>query len=208
MGVASTDPMSVSDALKQRRSIKDFDPSHRMSDEEFDRLMEHALQSPTAFNIQHWRYVRVVDPAIRKAIRAAAWNQAQMTDASELLVICMDLKAWEKEPQRYWRNAPQAVQEMMVPTLTDFYRDNPQAQRDEGFRSCGIAAMAIMLMAKEMGYDTCPMDGFDFDKVAELINLPDDHAIALVIAIGKRTRDAWPKPGQLSLDEVLITDSF
>jgi len=208
MGVATTDPMSVSDALKQRRSIKDFDPSHRMSDEEFAQLMEHALQSPTAFNIQHWRYVRVVDPAIRTAIRAAAWNQAQMTDASELLVICMDLKAWEKEPQRYWRNAPQEVLEMMVPTLTGFYQENPQAQRDEGFRSCGIAAMAIMLMAKEMGYDSCPMDGFDFDKVAELINLPDDHAIALIIAIGKRTRDAWPKPGQLSLDEVLVTDSF
>jgi nitroreductase len=208
MGMATTDPVSVSEALKQRRSIKDFNPNHRMSDEEFARLMEHALQSPTAFNIQHWRYVRVVDPAIRTAIRAAAWNQAQMTDASELLVICMDLKAWEKEPQRYWRNAPPEVQDMMVPTLTDFYRDNPQAQRDEGFRSCGIAAMAIMLMAKEMGYDSCPMDGFDFDKVGQLINLPNDHAIALIIAIGKRTRDAWPKPGQLSLDEVLVIDSF
>lgn len=208
MGKAAPNLMSVSEAIMQRRSIRDFDPDHRMSDEEFSRLMEHALQSPTAFNIQHWRYVRVVDPEVRQAIRTAAWNQAQITDASELLVLCMDLKAWKKEPQRYWRNAPQQVQDMMIPTLTAFYRDNPQAQRDEGFRSCGIAAMAIMLMAKEMGYDSCPMDGFDFNKVAKLINLPDDHAIALILVIGKRTRDAWPKPGQLSLDEVLVTDRF
>lgn len=207
MGEA-THKLSVSQATKQRRSIKDFDPNHQMSDAEFSQLMEHALLSPTAFNIQHWRMVRVVDPSIRKAIRAAAWDQAQITDASEFIVICMDLKAWQKEPQRYWRNAPQEVQEMMVPTLTAFYQDNPQAQRDEGFRSCGLIAMALMLMAQELGYDSCPMDGFDFEKVGELISLPDDHAICMAIAIGKRLRDPWPKPGQLALSEVLVTDSF
>jgi nitroreductase len=170
--------------------------------------MEHALLSPTAFNIQHWRYIRVVDPELRKTLRAAAWDQAQMTDASELLIICMDLKAWEKEPERYWRNAPKEAQGSLVNLLTGFYRDNPQLQRDEGLRSASLAAMAIMLMAQEMGYDSCPMDGFDFDKVAELINLPADHAICMAIAIGKRTRDPWPKGGQLSLDEVLVTDRF
>ena len=89
-----------------------------------------------------------------------------------------------------------------------FYRDKDQVQRDEALRSCGIAAQTLMLAAKTMGYDSCPMDGFDFDKVGELINLPDDHMIAMFVTIGKGTKEAWPRPGQLGLDEVVIKDTF
>ena len=66
--------MTVTDAVKRRRAIKWFDPHHRLSDGEFATLMEHALLSPTAFNIQNWRFVRVTDAEQRKAIRAAAWD--------------------------------------------------------------------------------------------------------------------------------------
>jgi len=62
--------------------------------------MEHAILSPTAFNIQNWRFVRVTDPEQCKAIRAVAWDQAHVTDASELLVLCFDNKAWERDPQQ------------------------------------------------------------------------------------------------------------
>ena len=61
-----------------------------------------------------------------------AWDQAQVTDASELLVICFDNKAWERDPQRYWRNAPKEVQDFLVPTIDDCYRGKPQVERDEG----------------------------------------------------------------------------
>ncbi|EMR12679.1 Oxygen-insensitive NAD(P)H nitroreductase / Dihydropteridine reductase, partial [Methylophaga lonarensis MPL] len=83
-----------------------------------------------------------------------------------------------------------------------------QAHRDECVRSASIAATTIMLMAKEMGYDSCPMDGFDFDQVAKLIDLPHDHIIVLMITIGKKLEDANPRAGQLPLEEVFFTDSF
>jgi nitroreductase len=75
-------------------------------------------------------------------------------------------------------------------------------------RSCGIAAQSIMLMARELGYDSCPMDGFDYAAVGEIINLPADHAIAFMVAIGMGVKEPWPKPGQLPLDEVLIENRF
>ena len=81
-------------------------------------------------------------------------------------------------------------------------------QRDEAFRSCGIAAQTLMLAAKEMGYDSCPMDGFDFEKVAQLIRLPDDHIISMFVAIGKGSTTAWPRGGQLAMGEVVIQDQF
>ena len=170
--------------------------------------MEHAILAPTAFNIQNWRFVRVTDPEQRKAIRAVAWDQAQVTDASELLVLCFDNKCWQRDPQRYWRKAPQEVQDFLVPAIDDYYRDKPQVERDEGMRSCGLVGQTIMLMALELGYQSCPMDGFDYDAVAKIINLPEDHSIAFMIAIGKGTKESWPKPGQLPLDEVMINNRF
>jgi nitroreductase len=200
--------MKVNEAIRARRAIKWYDPEHQMPEDTFRTLMDHAILSPTAFNIQNWRFVRVTDPEQRKAIRAAAWDQAQITDASELLVLCFDNKAWERDPQRYWRNAPQEVQDFLVPAIDTYYRDKPQVERDEGMRSCGLAGQAIMLMAQELGYQTCPMDGFDFDAVAHIINLPDDHTIAFMIAIGKGIKDSWPRPGQLDLDEVMVSNRF
>ncbi len=75
-------------------------------------------------------------------------------------------------------------------------------------RSCGMAAQTLMLTAKSMGYDSCPMDGFDFDAVGKLIKLPEDHVISMFVAIGKATKEAHPRGGQLPLTDVVITDTF
>ena len=200
--------MNTIEAIETRRAVKHFDANHRMSDEEVQKLMSLAVLSPTAFNIQNWRFVRVVDPALRQQIREVAWDQTQVTDASLLLILCADLKAWQKEPTRYWREAPKEVQDFMVPAIDQYYAGRDSVQRDEAMRSCGIAAQTLMLAARALGYDACPMDGFDYDAVGKLINLPDDHVISLFVAIGKGIKPAWPRGGQLPLDEVVITDKF
>lgn len=200
--------MNIKEAIVSRRSVKHFDPDHVMTEAEVKELMSHVILSPTAFNIQHWRFVRIVDAEKRQQIRSASWDQAQVTDASLLLVLCADLNAWEKQPERYWQHAPQEIQDILLPAIEQYYTNHHQAQRDECLRSTGIAATTIMLMAKEMGYDSCPMDGFDFDKIARIINLPHDHIVTMMIAVGKKVQDARPRSGQLALDEVLLTDSF
>jgi nitroreductase len=81
-------------------------------------------------------------------------------------------------------------------------------QRDEAMRSCGIAAQTIMLAAKSLGYDSCPMDGFDFEEVGKLIQLPEDHLIAMFVAVGKGTKEPWARPGQLGLDDVVVKNRF
>ena len=200
--------MNVTDAVTKRRSVKWFDPEHRMPEDVFQTMMQLALLSPTAFNIQNWRFVRVIDPAQRTAIRAAAWDQAQVEDASELLVLCFDSKAWEHNPERYWRLAPQEVQDILVPAIAQYYGGKPQIERDEGMRSCGLVGQNLMLVAQELGYDSCPMDGFDYDKVGKIIALPADHEIAFMLVIGKGIKQPWPRPGQLALDEVLVENRF
>ncbi|MCB5191832.1 nitroreductase family protein [Methylobacillus arboreus] len=200
--------MNVTEAIEGRRSVKAFDASHAMPEADIEKLMSLAVLSPTAFNIQHWRFVLVQDSELRQQVRAASWNQAQVTDASLLVVLTADLNAWEKEPRRYWRNAEQPVQDYLVNAIDGYYRDKAQVQRDEGMRSCGMAATTLMLAAQELGYDSCPMDGFDFDAVAKLLNLPADHTPVMFVAIGKGIQPARPRGGQLSLDEVVIRNRF
>lgn len=200
--------MNVANAIETRRAVKAFDSRHRMSEPERRELFRLAMLSPTAFNIQNWRFVVVEDAALRSDIRRVAWDQAQVTDASLLVILCADLKSWEKSPERYWRNADQPVRDFLLPAISQYYSGRDQVQRDEAMRSCGLAGMTLMLAAKEMGYDSCPMDGFDFKAVGELIRLPADHVISFMLAIGKPLKEAWPRGGQLDMDEAVIRNHF
>jgi nitroreductase len=92
--------------------------------------------------------------------------------------------------------------------IGQYYQNNDQVQRDEAMRSCGMAATTLMLAAKEMGYDTCPMDGFDFAAVSKLLNLPADHIPTMFVVVGKALKAAAPRGGQLAMDEVVVYNQF
>ena len=196
-------------AIEQRRSVKHYDTAFEMPEEHVQQLLDLALLSPTSFNIQNWRFVHVRDQELRQQIRAAAWDQAQVTDAQMLLVLCGDVKSWSKQPERYWRNAPPEAQQQIVPMIGQFYESSGESvQRDEVNRSCGIAAQTLMLAAKSLGYDSCPMIGFDPVKVAELIHLPADHQVSMIVVIGKAAKEARPRGGQLAKDKIVVVDRF
>ena len=201
--------METLEAIYSRRSVKHFDPEHSFTEEEEAKLLEAAIQAPTSFNIQHWRFVILRDPALRQTIRTEHGNdQAQMTDASLLILMTADTKAWQKSPERYWANAPQEVSDLLVGWMGPFHEGREDLQRDEAQRSIGMALQTIMLTARDMGYDSCPMIGFDLEAVAELVNLPGDHVIGPMVAIGKKVEEVWPKPGQLPLAEVVLENAF
>lgn len=201
--------MNTIEAIYNRRAVKHFDAEHKLTQEEETKLLEATIQAPTSFNIQHWRFVILRDSELRTKIRTEFGNdQAQMTDASLLVLFTADVKAWNKEPERYWKNAPKEVAELLVNWMGPFHAEKEWLQRDEAQRSIGMAMQTMMLAAQEMGYQSCPMIGFDHEKVAELINLPAFHVIGPMVAIGKGTKEPWPKPGQLPLDELIAEDSF
>lgn len=200
--------MDTLKAIKERRAVKNFDPTHKFSDLEIRTLIEHLRLAPTAFNLQNSRFVFVTDHELRKKLREASWDQSQVTDASLLVILCGDKKCWQKNLERCYVNAPKAVQEFMLPAVEAYYKGKEQVQRDEVMRSCGIAAQTLMLTAKAMGYDSCPMDGFDFEAVAKLIHLPKDHLISMFVAIGKGIKAPYERMGFLPENEIIFKDSF
>ena len=200
--------MNTSEAINSRRAVKHFDPTHEMTEEEIKTLFNSVLLSPTSFNIQHWRFVVVRDKALREQVKAKAWGQAQITDASLLVILTGDIKAYEKNPARYWEGAPKEASDVLVPMIGQYYGGREDVQRDEVMRSTGIAAQTLMLAAQEMGYDSCPMVGFDYQGVAEIINLPSDHLISMIVTVGKATKPAYARCGKLPYSEVVIRDRF
>jgi nitroreductase len=201
--------VDVIEAIYARRSVKQFDPSHRLSAEEERRLLEATIQAPTSFNIQHWRFVILRDPELRARIRRDHGNnQAQITDASLLVLFTADVKAFARNPERYWASAPKEVADLLVGWMGPFHEGREWLQRDEAQRSIGLAMQTLMLAATGMGYQSCPMIGFDIEKVAELIQLPPDHVMGPMVAIGRGTKEPWPKPGQLPLEELVVENGF
>ena len=201
--------MDTFDAIYKRRSVKQFDPEFIISPEDERKLLEAAIQSPTSFNIQHWRFVVLKDKALRQKIRSELGNnQSQMTDASLLVLLCADTLAWKKDPARYWQNAPKEVADLLVNWMGPFHEGREWLQRDEAQRSIGMAMQTLMLAATAAGYESCPMIGFDIEKVGELVKLPDGFVLGPMVAIGRGVKEPWPKPGQLPLSELVVENSF
>lgn len=200
--------MTVTEAIDARRSVKHYDPEHVMPEEDLKELIRLTKLAPSSFNMQNYRLVVVRDPELRKQLRAVAWDQAQVTDASVLFILCADLSAHEADPTLYWGHAPQEVQDFLGPAIRPFYDGKPELTRDEGIRSTALAGMTLMLAAKGMGYDSCPMVGFDPEKVAELIRLPANHALSFMVAVGKETKPAWPRGERLPDSTVVIENRF
>jgi nitroreductase len=200
--------MDTFKAIESRRAVKAFDPDYKMTPQEKEKIFTLAQLAPTAFNIQHWRFVTIDDPALRTKIREVAWNQPQVTDSSLLVILCADTKSWEKDTLRYWASATKEAQDFLLPAIDAYYRGKERVQLDEVHRSCGMAGTTIMLAARAMDYDTCPMDGFDYEAVGKLINLPDDHVISFMIAIGKKMAEPYERPPLLPAEEIIISNKF
>ena len=199
--------MNVKEAIQSRHATKFFDPDFVMPERDEKALFDLAMLAPTSFNLQNWRFVHVKDRDLRLRMREISMNQVQVSDASMLLLICADLTCHE-DAAPLWVDAPQPVQDVLVPKIRPFYEGKDWMIRDEAMRSAGIAAQTLMLAAESMGYSSCPMIGFDLDEMAKLIHLPEDHVICMMLAIGKSAQEPFSKPGMRKPEDVIIKDRF
>ncbi|MBE9490222.1 MAG: nitroreductase family protein [Bacteroidetes bacterium] len=200
--------MKTIEAIQKRRSIRHYDPTFKISDEEIKELIELAMLSPTSYNIQHWKFVVVNDPKLRNKIKEAAYGQVQVTEASALILVVTDIKAWEKDMSEKWKNVPKEIGDFMATSAHQFYLNREQLQRDEAIRSASFATQTLTLSATAMGYGSGIMIGFDFDKTSKLINLPENHIISNIVVIGKGIQGANPRGGQMPVENVLIKNRF
>ena len=202
--------MNVQEALEQRRSVKQFNPKGVLTDEHLRELFEAVRLTPSSFNIQHWNFIVVREPAGKKSLMEAALNQPQVGDCAAAVIIVADPDAYQQGGE-FWRksNVPEQVIERMENMIPSFYDDKPQLARDEAVRSVGMAAMTLMLKATELDVASGPMIGFDPDAVSKRFGIESPRFPAMLIVLGQPAADApkHPRPYRREVCDIVRLES-
>lgn len=161
--------MEVFEAIKKRRSIRRFNASKQVSDEQIEKLLEAARWAPSAGNLQSWFFIIIQDQKIKKALAEAAWGQDFIAQAPVVIVSCADL---ERSASRYGTRGKELY----------------------AIQDAAIASQNIWLEATEMGLSSVWVGAFDEDEVSRILNLPNHlHPIA-ILPIGYPAESPSPPP--------------
>ena len=201
------------DSIKHRVSANAFDPSRSLTRAEIEELVSYALEAPSSFNLQHTRFIAVVDPAQKEKLKALSWNQAKVSDAAVTFIILGDTQAHEKLPELMTRavstgHIEQGVADWFISAAADFYGqyENERLVRDEVIRSASFAAMNLMLAADAKGLASGPMIGFDSAGVQSAFNIPARYVPVMTLAVGYAAEGNWPRKPRLTVAETLAFD--
>lgn len=194
--------MEFAEIVQQRFSVKSYDPDKAISDVELRELFEEVILSPSSFNLQHWTFIAVKNPAVKKQLREAAWGQAQMEEGSVAVLVCGKLDAYKDAPEIY-KTAPGEIQEKVLPMIQDFYGSNDQLQRDEAIRSASLAAMTMMYGAVNRGWGTCPMIGFDPKAVSKILKLTANLIPVMFVVLGHQKEAPRPRSYRHPIEDVV-----
>lgn len=183
-----TDFISV---VKERRSANTFIPGTEISERDLDEIFNLVKFAPSAFNLQHTHYVVVKDPVVKEDVYQAAFKQYKVQSASAVILVLGNMDAYKdaaKINEGFLNLGVMNKQEynMTVESVTTFYEDRGESfMRDEAIRNASLSAQLFMLAAKEKGWDTCPMIGFDPELMRQALHIPDRYLPVLLVAIGK-----------------------
>lgn len=197
--------MDAIEVMKARSTVRKYDPNANIPEEELNELLEIAIQAPSAWNLQHWRFLVITSKEMKEKLLPIASNQEQVVEAAATVAVLGDLQANETAKIVY-KDAGKDIYDLMISQVEKAYQ-NDRFARDEAFLNAGFAAMQLMLAAKAKGYDTCPIGGFNREKFVEEFRVPDRYAPVMLITIGKAAAPARPTT-RLPLDQVVVKESF
>jgi nitroreductase len=183
-------------ALQFRHACKLFDEAKPVSRPDLHYILEAGRLAPSSLGLEPWRFVVVEDRALRHRLRAACWNQSQITTASAVIVILAlksDLAPDSAYPHKMLRRLVTSDGELEE--AMQIYRDIAHGDIAAwSAAQCHIAVANMMMAAAVIGVDSCPMGGFEPEAVAEVLHI--DRAkvdVALLLALGYR---AQPEPSK------------
>jgi nitroreductase len=180
---------TLSQAIAQRRATPSFDGS-RIPDEDLKKILDAGLQAPSGYNMQPWRFIVVRSEEQKRRLRAASFNQAKVEEASAVIVACGDADGWRKDLDLILQSGlaggmqesyAELARERVPKYLSSFSSIQMKGWLN---KMVMIAVTHMLLMAEVMGYDTAPMEGFEQDKVHEVLRLPLSYHVVALLGIG------------------------
>jgi nitroreductase len=197
--------------MEDRHAVKAFKKGHKMPKEHLEQLLYATTLAPSSWNLQHWKFLVIEKQTFKEKLLPIANGQKQITDSSVVIAVLGDLQAnlnFEPVfgPLVTAGYLPQQLKDTLRSQVEGVY-ENPQIARDEAIRNSSLAAMQLMLAAKALGYDTCPMGGFDPVKFVQVFNVPQRYVPVMLISVGIAATPARAS-GRLPMDHVVVMNTF
>lgn len=191
---------SLVQQLNWRYAVKKFDPTRKVSSEDWHALEQALILTPTSYGLQPLKFIVVTDQATKEKLMSAAWGQAQVRDCSHLVVIAGKKNLSEPDIERYFERITE-VRQVTRESQADFHRvlsaftenliKEKQVQ-EWAARQCYIALGFLMMAAALRGIDSCPMEGFIPHTIDQVLNLENQNLTAVALCpIGYRAADDW-----------------
>ena len=180
---------TLSEAIRDRRATPSFDGAP-IPAEDLHTILNAGLQAPSGYNMQPWRFIVVQTAEQKRKLRGASYNQAKVEEASVMIVACGDADGWRKDldlmiQQGREGGMPESYAEQARHSVSNYLSSFSNGQMQTWMtKQVMLAFSHMMLMAEVMGYDTAPMEGFEQDKVHEVLRLPLSYWVVALLAVG------------------------
>lgn len=198
--------------VRERHSVKHFDASYILNEQEIQELLETASRAPSAWNLQHWKFLTLHSQPAKEKLLPIAYGQKQIVEASVVVAILGDIQANLNAedvltPDVKAGLLPETVKSDLIGQIEAAYAGSSNYPREEAIRNASLAAMQLMLAAKAKGLDSCPMGGYDADRFIEVFNVPPRYVPVMLIAIGKAASPAR-QSARLPIERTIVWDRF
>ncbi|WP_372631386.1 nitroreductase family protein [Cohnella sp.] len=201
--------------VKNRRSAMKFVKDVEITERELSEMFSLTKFAPSAFNLQHAHYIVVKNPEIKNKLYEAANKQYKVLTSSAVILVLGNTNAYRDVGPIHEGLLNLGVMskqeyDMTVESVLIFYEERGEPfQREEAIRNASLSAMLFMLIAKDKGWDTCPMIGFDPVEVGRILNIPESYVPAMMIAIGQEdTSSQRPRGYRKPVGEFVSYDTF
>jgi nitroreductase len=200
---------AFSTVIKERHSVRKYDPTFKISQEEIKELLSDATLAPSSSNVQPWRFLVIDSQPLKEKLHPIAYGQQQILDASAVIVVLGDMEGYKLADKIFSRSVElghmtEDAKNKMVESTVGLYSSLPQeVLRKIVFTDGGLISMQLMLAAKARGYDTVPMGGYDAAKLVEAFGINERYVPIMLIAVGKGIANAQERQSsRLTVDEV------
>ncbi|MFF5995854.1 nitroreductase family protein [Lysinibacillus sp. KU-BSD001] len=183
--------MEFTKLIEKRRSANNFIEGVTVTPQDLKPIFDDVKLAPSAFNLQHAEYITVLNPELKEQLREAAYGQYKVHSAAGAIVVTADRYAYKQTARlnEGLKNLGVINDCQLTQLVADnaaFYEERGEEfMKEDAIRNASLSAMLFMLAAKNRGWDTCPMIGFNQQKVREILSIPVTHEIVMMITIGK-----------------------